>query len=301
MTDDEIRAATFAFVQRLRERFGDRIPSDELSAGIRVSGQRVPIWNYQRGIFKPGKLGRHGAALSIQTSAKSPYADEHDPDAGHFVYMYRGSDPNQADNAALRAAMLENKPLVYLQAVDPGFYDAIFPVYVIGDDPQRLQFTLVADQPGTIVSTGVHRDEPMVMIRREYVTRAVMARLHQQRFRHLVLDAYHDRCAVCRLAHRELLDAAHILADRHPLGEPVISNGLGMCKIHHSAYDWNILGIDADARVHIRGDILDEKDGPMLKHGLQALHMTTLKLPRRPDHKPNRDFLEERFARFRAA
>lgn len=83
--DDEIRAAAFAFVQRLRDQYGGRIPREALNAGVTVRGQRVPIWNYQKGIHKPAALGRDGAALSVQTSAESPYADEHDREAGHFV------------------------------------------------------------------------------------------------------------------------------------------------------------------------------------------------------------------------
>src|SRR5262245_54643643 len=137
--DDELRAATFAYLQRLRAKYGDRIPAKELSAGVIFRGNRVPIWNYQKGIFKPAVLGRGGAALSIQTSAESPYEDAHDPDSGHFVYKYRGTDPNHADNVALREARVRQRPLVYLVAVDPGIYDAIFPVFVAGDDPTNLQ------------------------------------------------------------------------------------------------------------------------------------------------------------------
>ena len=128
-----------------------------------------------------------------------------------------------------------------------------------------------------------------------------MQRLHQSQFRRVVLRAYRDRCAICRLGHLDLLDAAHILEERHPLGEPVVSNGLGLCKIHHSAFDSRILGIDPEARVHIRSDILEEVDGPMLKHGLQEVHGTKLKLPNSTDDRPNRDFLAERFEAFRAA
>lgn len=299
--DTALRAATFALVQQLRERYANRIPSEELSKGVEVNGVRVPVWNYQKGIFKPAVLGKDGAALSVQTSAKSPYGDVHDPDAGHFIYKYRGSDPFQADNVALRQAMNRQRPILYLVAVDPGVYDAIFPVYVTGDDVHALQFTLAADQPSLLASAAVMADSKAVTLRREYVTRAVMVRLHQQRFRRLVLDAYRRRCSICRLRHAALLDAAHILADRHPAGEPVISNGLGMCKIHHAAYDANILGIDPDARVHIRDDILREIDGPMLRHGLQELHSIRLELPRVLHHRPNRDFLSERFERFQQA
>lgn len=296
--DDELRSAVFAHVGRLRNRFGGRIPSTELNVGIDFHGARVPIWNYLKGIFKPAALGRDGAALSIQTSVESPYEDSHDPDAGHFVYKYRGVNPDQADNLALRRAMEWQRPLLYLVAIDPGVYDAILPVYVVGDDRERLQVTLVAEP--SLALTG-DASSPIVTARREYATRAVMQRLHQQQFRRVVLKAYGERCAICRLGHATLLDAAHILADGHPLGEPIVPNGLGLCKIHHSAFDANILGVDPDARVHIRSEILAEVDGPMLKHGLQEVHGSRLVLPRRVADRPKRDFLEERFEEFRAA
>lgn len=295
--DDELRAIAFARVQQLRDRFGGRIPREELNAGVTFRGQRIPIWNYQKGIFKPAALGRDGAALSVQTSADSPYADVHDSEAGYFIYKYRGTDQNHPDNVALRRAMERGRPMVYLVAVDPGVYDAILPVYVVGDQPNRLQFALVADQP----SAQTNPFDSLGSGRREYVTRAVMFRLHQQQFRRLVLRAYREQCSICRLRHVELLDAAHILADRDPRGEPLVSNGLGLCKIHHSAYDSDILGVDPDSRVHIRADILEERDGPMLRHGLQELHGTKLSVPRQSNLQPNKDFLAERFARFRAA
>ena len=296
--DEELRAAVLARVQQLQTMYGGRIPRHELSAGVSFHGERVPIWNYQKGIFKPAVLGRDGAALTIQTSADSPYEDEHDPDAGHFIYKYRGSDPQHADNQALRRAMDRRLPLVYLVAVDRGIYDAVLPVYVTSDDDTRRQVTLVAEQP----SAGLaYIDGPVAAAGRAYATRAVMQRLHQQQFRRVVLKAYRNQCSICRLKYVALLDAAHILEDKHPKGEPIVTNGLGMCKIHHSAFDARILGIDPDARVHIRLDVLQKKDGPMLKHGLQELHGASLVLPSQLIQKPNRDFLAERFERFRTA
>jgi putative restriction endonuclease len=148
---------------------------------------------------------------------------------------------------------------------------------------------------------AVDTDLVRTAARREYATRAVLQRLHQQQFRRMVLVAYREQCCICRLKHVELLDAAHILPDRHPKGEPIVTNGLGLCKIHHSAYDANIIGIDPDARVHVRDDVLREIDGPMLKHGLQEVAGSRLILPKRSDLRPNREFLAERFDRFRAA
>lgn len=296
--DDEVRAAAMAKVQALRERFIGRIPRAALMEGITLEGQRIPIWNYQKGIFKPAALGRNGAALSVQTSAESPYGDIHDAKAGQIIYKYRGTDPEHPDNVALRIAMLENKPLIYLVAVDPGVYDAVVPTYVVSDNRSALEFTIQADQASAVPFVG---DSAALAGVRAYATRAVLARLHQHQFRRIVLSAYREQCAICRLRHIELLDAAHILPDRHPKGEPVVTNGLGLCKIHHSAYDANIIGVDADARVHVREDILAEVDGPMLKHGLQEAQGTRLILPRKAELQPNRDFLDERFQRFRAA
>src|SRR5262249_36287578 len=56
-------------------------------------------------------------------------------------------------------------------------------------------------------------------IRRRYVTCLVRQRLHQQAFRERVLAAYGEHCAICRLRHHELLEAAHIAADTDPEGE----------------------------------------------------------------------------------
>lgn len=296
--DTQLRAAIFSRIDQLRLRYESRIPRAELMRHVTVARQEVPLWNPQQGIYKPKVLGRDGAALSIQTSVESPYADVHDPDAGHFVYKYRGTNPDHHDNIALRRAMELQRPLLYLVAVDPGVYDAIVPVYVVGDDPLNLQFTLSADQK--VVKSGEIATVETTL-RRAYQTRAVMQRLHQEKFRRLVLRAYRERCAICRLAHRELLDAAHILADKHPKGEPVVSNGLGFCKIHHAAFDANILGVAPDARVHVRVDILRERDGPMLKHGLQEVDGSKLLLPTRAEQRPNPDFLAERFEQFQAA
>ena len=136
---------------------------------------------------------------------------------------------------------------------------------------------------------------------RRYAERVVKQRVHQPEFRGKVLLAYENRCAVCRLRHPELLDAAHILPDSHPLGKPVVTNGLSLCKIHHGAYDSNFLGIDPDYQVHINAELLLEKDGPMLKHGLQEMHGLALQLPKVRAKRPSRDNLAERFDLFSRA
>jgi putative restriction endonuclease len=107
---------------------------------------------------------------------------------------------------------------------------------------------------------------------------------------------------VCRLRHSELLDAAHIVPDVDPRGLPVVRNGLALCKLHHAAFDRHIVGVRPDLVVEVRQDILDELDGPMLRHGLQDLHgHRLLVIPGRRDDRPDADLLAERYERFRAA
>jgi putative restriction endonuclease len=73
---------------------------------------------------------------------------------------------------------------------------------------------------------------------------------------------------------------------------------MALCKIHHAAYDRNLLGIDSNYQVHLKEKLLFESDGPMLKHGLQDMHGVTLSLPRSKTQFPNPDALSERFETF---
>ena len=124
-------------------------------------------------------------------------------------------------------------------------------------------------------------------------------RLHQPAFRARVMHAYATRCAVCSLRHGRLLDAAHIIEDGAPKGDPITANGLALCKIHHAAYDQDILGIRPDRVVHINGEVLVEVDRPMLRHGLQEFHGQPLRVvPTRAADQPDPERLAVRFEKF---
>lgn len=105
---------------------------------------------------------------------------------------------------------------------------------------------------------------------------------------------------MCRLRHIEPLDAAHIIPDSEG-GVPQVSNGLSLCKIHHAAYDANILGIRPDLKVVVREDIVLEQDGPMLQYGLKAMSGMTLTVPNVHVNRPRTQALEQRFESFLAA
>ena len=63
-----------------------------------------------------------------------------------------------------------------------------------------------------------------------------------------------------------LLDAAHIFMDvDEQVGQPVISNGLPLTKIHHAAFDAHLIGIDPDFRIHVSERLLDVIGGSLSK------------------------------------
>ena len=123
-------------------------------------------------------------------------------------------------------------------------------------------------------------------------------RLHQPAFRARVISAYETKCAICRLSHGRLLDAAHITPDSDEASSTSVTNGLSLCKIHHAAYDINIVGIDPDYTVHVRSDILSETDGPMLEHGIKEMDKAKLWVPPLAEKKPDPARLEMRFKEF---
>ena len=116
-----------------------------------------------------------------------------------------------------------------------------------------------------------------------------------------MLRAYAERCALCRLRHQELLDAAHITPDSDAEGEPVVSNGAALCKLHHAAFDRFFFAIRPDYVIEVRPSVLAESDGPMLVVGLQQIHGQQIHLPRRPIDLPDRVRLARRYEQFRQA
>ena len=297
--DHRVRLAAFQWLRAQMDVHGEVLPRSTLAEGFVFEGTRVPLLGPQ-GIFKPGLMTE--APLSITTIPGGPY-DDSIGSGGALKYRYRGTDPAHPDNRGLRRAMQEQLPLVWFWRVTPGQYLAAFPVFIVGDHPELLTFDVQVDDPLALTQAPQGESfvsEDRAAIRREYVTAVVRRRLHQQAFRARVIEAYRTHCALCRLRHQELLDAAHITADTEATGEPVVSNGLALCKLHHAAFDRHFLTVRPDYTIEVRRSILEETDGPMLIHGLQGLHGRQIYLPRETTLQPDRDRLEERHALFRA-
>ena len=294
LDDRMVRIAAFQYIVKLQQLHGDILPWSALASGFVFQGLTIPLIG-AAGIWKPQVLE---VPLSITTSPRDPYGDVIGDD-GLLSYRYQGSAARSYDNDGLRRAMHEARPLIYFRGLDRGQYSALWPAVIVADDPATRTFTVACEDVQLLrPDLGVTVVDE---VRRRYVTRLAVQRLHQTEFRQRVLKAYRQSCSVCNLRHVQLLDAAHILPDLHEQGQPVVPNGLSMCKIHHAAFDANILGVRPDYIIEIRDDILGEVDGPMLEHGLQAHHGGKLLVPRAAAEHPDPARLELRWQEFRSA
>jgi putative restriction endonuclease len=300
--DHELRAAAHERARELRHRFNDLVPIEALREGFFYNRQRVSFGSFYKGIHRPKEM-RGPAALTLTTAARVPgkraaYEDELDIENRAIVYHYRAGSIDQSDNRALRAAHEMQVPLIYFHGVAPSQYMVVQPVFVTADDPAGRVVLLEVGLPYQDLQGQGLVSTPDL---REYALREVRLRLHQQRFRREVLRAYRQRCTICALREPALVQAAHIVEDPEPEGIAAVVNGLALCAIHHLAYDRNLLGIDPDGVVHIARRLLEERDGPMLREGLQGFHGSPIRLPSRNADHPDPARLEARFERFAAA
>ena len=294
--DDQIRISAFKWLNDLSVKFGDVFDRGILEKGFIYQNRRITVIG-PKGIWKPKQMS---LPISITTTSNSPYEDSFTND-GFLQYKYRGTDPNHPDNIGLRELMRKQIPLIYFHSVIKGKYLSSWPVFIQNDDKVNLTFTIALEDISYISQENVldfAAEGDFTYPRRAYLTASIKQRLHQRSFRERVLLAYQNQCTLCKLKHPELLDAAHIIPDSEELGLPIVQNGLSLCKIHHAAFDKNIIGITADYTIKVRNDILQETDGPMLRYGIQSLENKNMILPSNKKNWPDKERLDTRFQMF---
>lgn len=260
---------------------------------FRVKGEVYKLVDRNKGIWNPRNML---ATLSIMSKPDSQYIDE---EVGESLYAYAYREGNvKGDNTKLRRAYELELPIILLRWIREGVYVPVCPVYVVADDMKNQRFILALDDSLRSVADPLD----LKPIERAYAQRVTNQRLHQPEFRGRILLAYNRRCAICAVGHGQLLDAAHIIGDAKEHGSADVVNGMCLCKIHHAAYDANLLGVAPDYRIHIGLKLMrDRSDGPMLQHGFQQMNGKPLTRPQRRSDWPSPDLLEERFNEFRAA
>lgn len=298
-----MRQAAFQLVKRRMELRG-QYSAEDFRLGFDFQGHRYPLVNPQRGIFKPRSMK---FLLSIRTvvprsGARIWYDDQREVHKQIYEgdevvdYAFMGDDPGAAENRWLREAMENRVPFIYFLGTAPGLYQPIIPTFVSEWDGARLRARISFGLPGE-----TRADPSESAVERRYALREVKTRLHQSTFRAAVITAYRGRCALSGLPESRLLDAAHIAADKDELyGQPVVTNGLPLSKLHHAAFDSHLIGISPDYRVVVSDRLLALHDGPTLET-LKRLDGGTIIFPGRREDYPDRERLARRFEEFRQA
>ena len=307
--DTRIRLAAFAHVEKLERESGGVLAGSKLYQGFEFEGERISLTS-PRGSFKPRQMTHLLSIITrIPKRGRKVWYDEQlqvhrqlSSASERIDYSFQGSDPNSPDNQRVREACELRLPVLYFLGISPGRYMAHL-VYLEDWDPGALKVRIVFARPDRIGEIQDHLDAamPADTPERSYAVRGCWQRVHQPMFRSVLLTAYRKRCAISGLPEKRLLDAAHIVPDRDPeLGQPVAANGLLLSKIHHAAFDQHLIGITPDYQLKVSARLLEQHDGPMLAL-LKELGGRSIRLPRRPQDRPDPERLALRYEQFRAA
>ena len=287
MEQDVLRERIFNKVRDMATEFGGALTYKQLLE-FEIDGQRIALVG-QRGIINPKIFD---ATISVTSAAEGPY-DDHFDENGILRYAFESGDPRAGSNRKLLVAFETRTPIILFERPISNLYVPFVGAFITGANFENGFVEIAAD-----ATIKTQAESGMSELEKRYVKAEVRRRVHQPLFRARVLNAYDRRCAICRLNHADLLDAAHIIPDADDGGAASVPNGLALCKIHHAAYDRNLLGIDPDYRVHIDEELLVEIDGPMLQHGLKEMHLTEITVPKPKAQQPDKDKLSVRFELF---
>ncbi len=304
--DIRIRQAAFRHVLALRE-VHKALTWQQIERGFQFAGETIRLATKAAGIFKPKQME---TLLSIKTvvprkGRKHWYDDQLQVqrnffrDVESFEYSLMKGGLLAAGNRWIVRACEQRLPIIYFLGIAPGLYEPIVPAFIYQLDPDR-GVCFVGPGQSVAAGAGVAKQMPFESTaERRYYMRQTQQRAHQSIFRAAVLKAYDGRCAVTGLPVAPLIDAAQIIEDRdEELGQPVVPNGLPLSKIHHSAFDADLIGIDPDYRIRVSVRLLDESDGPMLEL-LKGAEGNRIHLPPRSADYPDPERLERRFERFK--
>lgn len=297
MTEDtDILRIAFNRIKELELLYDDAIPWNVIKEGFNYLGNQVLMANQVQGIFKPKIMSR--GPISIKTTIpkgdKQNIYNDQLTDNGYYQYSLEVGDPYGERNVLLWQALEDKSPFIYFHAVAPAVYKALWPCFVNGIFPDKGYAEITVGKTVSEQSKEVTYNLPSE-IESRYLVRESKVRLHQASFRAAVLNAYQQRCAITSLPVPQLLEAAHIIPDSEVEGAQEVSNGIALSRLHHKAYDSNLIGIDPDYRIHISQELSIENGGPLLEQGILGYEGKRLVLPHSKNLQPNRDYLARRF------
>ncbi|RQR98599.1 restriction endonuclease [Burkholderia sp. Bp8991] len=129
---------------------------------------------------------------------------------------------------------------------------------------------------------------------RQMVIRRIARRYRAANFSRKVLEAYGHRCAFCRVQ-LGLLDAAHIVPVSASGSTDEVTNGVALCKLHHFAYDSNLVAFDRRYRIRVSESRVGELAEAELDGGIRGFRdalAPTLVLPANVRYHPNPAYVQ---------
>jgi putative restriction endonuclease len=274
--DVALREAAIRHCRLLSLQWGEAVPFAELACGFPFAGTWVKLVGPQ-GVFKPKEMS--DGPLTLLSTLASTYEDEL-LEGDEVLYDYAPRS-REHENDGLKRIQNQGKAVILLKQVKSKprpEYMVFAPVVMLGfdDATRKVRLNLAAAQTD---KAGIPSPAPSVFSK-AYAETTAKARLHQAHFRKETLAAYAERCCVCELRERPLLDAAHIVPDRLPEGVAWVRNGLAMCPTHHRAYDKNLLLVTDTYRVEVRDDRLHHVGSEATRRMLLDYHGREIHRPK---------------------
>lgn len=88
----------------------------------------------------------------------------------------------------------------------------------------------------------------------------------------------------------KLVDAAHIIPVAHPRSSDEVTNGIGLCRLHHGAYDNALMGVQSTFRIVINEEAVGRLREAKLSNGFERFRSQLpreIRLPASPEVRPN--------------
>ncbi|ENZ4205842.1 MULTISPECIES: HNH endonuclease [Providencia] len=123
----------------------------------------------------------------------------------------------------------------------------------------------------------------------EYVTRSILYRRGQRKFRQSLLYAYEGKCAVTGCSIQELLEAAHInpFSKSGSQGD-IVNNGILLRADIHTLFDLGLLKINSNYEVEISDDL-------NIDPVYSVLHGSIINLPKDKSDRPSIEELRKKY------
>ncbi|PIE50522.1 MAG: hypothetical protein CSA38_02685 [Flavobacteriales bacterium] len=112
-------------------------------------------------------------------------------------------------------------------------------------------------------------------------------------FRKALLEIYENKCAVCKLSFKEVLEACHIIPYSISTKQERLDvrNGILLCSNHHNFFDKKMLTINDDYTISFSNELINNSDSDVFN----TLNFSgrKLNLPKQEKHRPRLAFIKK--------